>query len=536
LTPVTRCAAGPRARACGRASTGLHAAPPGGAPIDGAAAGAIPFTQLRRRRAESCETGELSHGDPLSGSLLMDRSVLRQSVLSSRRQQVDHVDEVDPSDSSKRTSGEETGMAKKRLGRRGFLKLTGSASILAAAGAAFPGGAFAATPRIKGPIKIGYQTVLSGTLAGYGEFHKMGALMALEEINGKGGIAGQKVELDIRDSTMKPDDAIKNVRYHVDSWEADFLAGIDSSGQALAVAPLMPQLDKVLIVTHAATEKLTEDQVFKKGVRQIFRICAPTYQDGNAAAFVAKDLPVTKWATVSPKYEYGFTCWKMFQDTLGKLKKGVTFATESFAPAGTTDFRSHINTIMDAQPEGLYSTEWAGELITFVKQAREAGLFEKVKAVMFPVGAAMDVLEGTGADLPDGVWISGRYYFLYPDTKTNKDWVARFHARWKHYPAYVSETAYSSLFAIKAAVEKAGSKETKPVIQALEGMEMDSPAGRRVFRKEDHQAIYEVPWGKTRSDPKYPFKIMGEQKVIPASVCYNRPPFEGAASYPPFAS
>ncbi|HYX91413.1 MAG TPA: ABC transporter substrate-binding protein, partial [Myxococcaceae bacterium] len=331
-------------------------------------------------------------------------------------------------------------MANKRLGRRAFLQGTGTATLLAAAASAFPRGVFGAPGKIKGPIKIGYQAVLSGTLAGYGEFHKMGAVMAVEEINSKGGIAGQKVEIDIRDSTLKPDDAIKNLRYHADSWEADFLAGIDSSGQALAVAPLMEQIDRVLMVTHAATEKLTEEMVFKKGIKQIFRICSPTYQDGNAAAFVAKDLPATKWATVSPKYEYGFTCWKMFQDTLSKLKPGVSFGTESFAPFGTTDFRSHINTIMDAQPEGLYSTEWAGELITFVKQAREAGVFDKVKYVMLPVGAAMDVLEGLGKDMPDNVWISGRYYFLYPDTKMNKEWVQRFHDRWKHYPAYVAET------------------------------------------------------------------------------------------------
>ena len=425
-------------------------------------------------------------------------------------------------------------MAKRPLGRREFLKIAGSGSILAAAGAAFPGGAFAAPPKLKGPVKIGYQCVLSGTLAGYGEFHKMGVLMAQEEINQAGGIAGQKVDIEVRDSTTKPEDAIKNARYFVDSWGADFLAGIDSSGQALALAPLMDQLDRVLMVTHAATEKLTEDFVFKKGVKQIFRICSPTYQDSNAAAFVAKDLPVTRWATISPKYEYGFTCWKMFQDTLSKLKPGVTFKTESFAPFGTTDFRSHINTIMDAQPEGLYSTEWAGELITFVKQAREAGLFEKVKHVMFPVGAAMDVLEGTGKDMPEGIWISGRYFFLYPHDKTNTDWVARFHKRYGRYPAYVSETGYSSVYAFKAAVEKAGSKETKAVIQALEGMEMDSPAGHRIFRKEDHQALYTVPWGKTVSDPKYPFKIMGEQKVIPASAFFNRPPFEGPNTTPPF--
>jgi branched-chain amino acid transport system substrate-binding protein len=375
---------------------------------------------------------------------------------------------------------------------------------------------------------------MSGTLAGYGEFHKMGATMAMEEINAAGGIAGNKLEIEFRDSTLKADQAIKNARYFADSWEADFLAGVDSSGQALALAPVMAELDRVLMVTHAATEKLTEQQVFKNGIKQIFRICTPTYQDGNAAAFVAKDLPVKTWATISPKYEYGYTCWAMFKDTLGKLKSDVSFVADSWAPFGTTDFRPHINTIMDAAPEGFYSVEWAGELIAFVKQANQAGMFDKIKHVMFPVGAAMDVLEGLGSEMPDDVWISGRYFFMYPDDARNNGWVANFRKRWNHYPAYVSETGYSAMFGFKKAVEAAGSKETAAVVQALEGMTLGSPAGERIFRKEDHQAMYEVPWGLTVSNPKYPFKVMGQQVVVPAKECFNRPPFKGDNTKPPF--
>ena len=429
-------------------------------------------------------------------------------------------------------------MAKKKMTRRDFVK----AGLLTAAAAGLgpgvlkPTGLWAATPKIKGPVKVGYQAIMSGTLAGYGEFHKMGATMAVEEINKAGGIGGAKVEIEFRDSTLKKPQAIQNARFFVDSWGADFLAGVDSSGQALALAPVMAQLDKVLIVTHAATEKLTEQEVFKNGTKQIFRICTPTYQDGNAAAFVAKDLPAKTWATISPKYEYGYTCWKMFKETLGKLKPGVEFKAESWAPFGTTDFRPHINTILDAKPEGLYSVEWAGELITMMKQAAQAGLFAKIKHIMLPVGAAMDVLEGLGKEMPDNVWISGRYFFLYPNDKRNNDWVARFQKRWKHYPAYVSETGYSSIYAMKKAVEACGSKDTKQVIGALEGMTLESPAGQRVFRKEDHQAMYEVPWGLTKTDPKYPFKIMGKQVVVPAKACFNRPPFEGDGSMPPFKS
>ncbi|MEW6666761.1 MAG: ABC transporter substrate-binding protein [Thermodesulfobacteriota bacterium] len=424
----------------------------------------------------------------------------------------------------------------KKITRRDFFK----AGILTTAAAAFgpmafkPTGLWAATPKIKGPVKVGYQAVLSGTLAGYGAFHNMGVMLATEEINAAGGIAGVKLEVDFRDSTLQAPEAIKNARYHVDSWGADFLAGVDSSGQALALAPVMAELDRVLMVTHAATEKLTEEHVFKKKVKQVFRICTPTYQDGNAAAFIAKDLPVKTWSTISPKYEYGYTCWEMFKGTLTKLKPDVKFIADSWAPFGTTDFRAHINTILDAKPEGFYSTEWAGELISMIKQANQAGFFNKIKHVMLPVGAAMDVLEGVGAEMPENIWISGRYFFLYPDNARNNDWVARFRKRWNHYPAYVSETGYSALFAFKKAVEAAGSKDTAKVIQALEGMKLDSPAGNRVFRKEDHQAMYDVPWGLTKTDPKYSFKIMGKQVLIPAKDCFARPPFEGEGTKPPF--
>ena len=427
-------------------------------------------------------------------------------------------------------------MENNALSRRNFIK----AGLVTAGAAALgstvskPTGAWAATPKIKGPIKVGYQAIMSGALAGYGEFHKMGVEMAVEEINAAGGVAGNEMVVEFRDSTLKAPEAIKNARYFVDSWGADFLAGVDSSGQALALAPVMAELDRILIVTHAATEKLTEEQVYKNGIKQIFRICTPTYQDGNAAAFVAKDLPVKTWATVSPKYEYGYTCWNMFKNTLGKLKPDASYIAESWAPFGTTDFRPHINTIMDAKPEGFYSTEWAGELITFVKQAQQAGMFDKIKHVMFPVGAAMDVLEGLGAEMPDNVWISGRYFFLYPNNESNNDWVARFKKKWNHYPAYVSETGYSAMFAIKKAVEAAGSKDTAAVVAAMEGMMLDSPAGYRMFRKEDHQAMYDVPWGLTVSDAKYPFKVMGKQVMVPATQCFNRPPFEGDGTTPPY--
>jgi branched-chain amino acid transport system substrate-binding protein len=412
-------------------------------------------------------------------------------------------------------------MAPRGTTRRRFLK-----SSLALAGLGVLSRAHAAADlKLKKPIKIGCQTILSGPLGGYGEFMRKGATLAMDEINAAGGIGGSPVELNFRDEELKVDVGVKNARYFVQDWGADFLIGIDSSAVALAVGEIMPSLNRILIVTHGATEKFNEDLVYKRHVKQCFRVCVPVYQDGIASAMVAKDLPVKRWATISPDYEYGKTSWKMFRAYLKKFKPDVEFVGESFAKFGTVDFGSHISKVMGLSPEGIFSTEWGGEAVTMVKQAKLFKVFEQTKAFMIGMGSAMDVLQGLGADYPDGTWASGRYYFGYPDTPENKRFVEAFRKRWETYPSYVSETSYTALYAIKKAVEKAGTLEVDPVIAALEGLELSRPAGPCVIRKEDHQAVYAVPWGQIRHDPKFPMPVLGNLKVFSTDEYYRKPPF-----------
>src|SRR5260370_5390189 len=56
-------------------------------------------------------------------------------------------------------------------------------------------------------VKIGVITSLTGSQAAFGEAHKNGYAIALDEVNAKGGILGKKVELDFYDDQNKPDQA-----------------------------------------------------------------------------------------------------------------------------------------------------------------------------------------------------------------------------------------------------------------------------------------------------------------------------------------
>ncbi len=430
--------------------------------------------------------------------------------------------------------------------RRDFLKKLGligaGAAICSSVSLTGPSHASSFRKKLKNKIKIGHIAIFSGPFGTYGELQKRGSLLAVEEINKAGGILGSEVEIIYKDSRAKPAEAVKQVRRLVEADKVDFVIGVDSSGVVLAVAQVMPELKKLLLVTHAATHKLTEEMVFKKKNRYVFRLSVPVYQDGIMAAIIAAQLPAKRWACVHPDYEYGYASWELFKATLKKLRPDVEFVGEAWAKIGTTDFKPLISSIMNKKPDGIHTVEWGVDLFTFVRQAKEMGLFEAVKydggyAWINPMGYSIDAMEALAKEYPEGCWVSGRYIWQYPPTELNKAFVKAHYKRWKHLPAYSGATSYTAVYLIKHLIETTQTLDVETHIKTLENLTIYSPIGAMWIRKEDHQAVYEVPFGQIKRHPKYPIPVLENLSGIPAQMYYRRPPFEETPpykGYPPF--
>ena len=377
----------------------------------------------------------------------------------------------------------------------------------------------------KATIKIGVLGIRSGLWATYGEYIEQGARMAADEINAKGGILGSKIELVFRDELA---DVVKQARELVDVEKVDFIVGIDSSGNAMRVGGIIDELNVPLIVTHAATHRLTEELVYKQGKKLIFRSSVPVYQDGILGAYVAKDLPVRKWVGINPDYEYGRVSWEFFTKTLKALRPDVEFVGEQWAKFGTEDFKPFISALMATDGEALFTTEWAIEGVTLYRQLVEMGALKKFKAIINPMGYSLDVAYALGRDYPTaelGTWVSGRYVWLYPPTPVNREFVDKFKARYGRYPAYSAETTYTAIYMLKAALEETVSLDPSSIVKALEGMVIMTPAGVRWIRPEDHQAVYEVPYGRiVHRGAEIP--LLEDLKAVPAHMYYRHPPFE----------
>lgn len=383
-------------------------------------------------------------------------------------------------------------------------------------------------------IKLGVQGSSSGAHADYGRQISMGATMAVEEINGAGGILGCKLEMKFMDEELKPATAVKNVRYLVTEWGAHFLYGVDSSGSAMAIGPVLPELKRINFFTHAATHRLTEELVAGKGIQEIVRVSVPVYQDAILAALVFKDQPgLKRFATIGADYEYGYATWSLFKDTMKKFRPDAEFVAAVWSPFWTMDFSPHISSVMAQKPDVIIATPWAGEAVMLLRQAMLQGVFDEIQAWWQAMGGSVDVLEGIARDVPKfkgKLWATARYIHNWPDTPENKAFVERFERRWGRLPNYSAETTYSAILITKAAVTKAKSLETAKVIEAMKGMQIMTPAGLRVFRAEDHQFVYNVPAGRVVSDPKYPIPVLGDLKVVAAKDYYRYPPFTPVAA------
>ena len=367
------------------------------------------------------------------------------------------------------------------------------------------------------PVKVGALYLLTGGFATYGEFARDGINLALAEINQAGGINGKPLEVIFEDES----DPVQKARRLVLQEKVDFLLGIDSSGNGEALVSAIPELERILMVTHAASPKLTGELCNPF----VFRCSINSPQNSTAGAEIAATEGHQKWTTIGPDYAFGRQSWKFFQKALQERKEGVKFLPRTaFPKLGAQDYNSFITTLQDSGAEAIWCSLWGNDLINFVRQANSFGLFKQFPVYM-ELGAALEVLTALGEQMPVGQWVGTRYWWQTPDTEVNRNFVARFRQQYQTYPSYNSQNAYVGLKLLALAANLAGTTETKAVIQVLEGLEYEAPMGKLVLRKSDHQAIANVTWGKTAASSDYNFRIL-EPIVVIEGQSVTRSPAE----------
>jgi branched-chain amino acid transport system substrate-binding protein len=368
------------------------------------------------------------------------------------------------------------------------------------------------TVAAKEPIKIGFPIPLSGPTAVYGEPILKGAELAVADINAKGGVLGRKLELLSRDSKANPAEAVRLARELIVKNGVGFLAGTLTSAEAPAVSTIAKENHVVFVSPSAKTVTLTDPAHIHP---YIFRVASNTTIEGQAGAIVmAKWKDIKTVATIAPDYAYGHDAIAAFVAKLKQLRPDITIVDQEWPKLGESNFTPFITAQMSKHPDAVYCDEFAGDFISFVKQAAPLGYFKAINDRMATGGevGSVDLTTALGTAYPYGIWANTYDPVVWDgpnqpaadvtfDQKVEKSLGTQYGSSW-------AIMGYVAIAAIAQGIEKAGTTDDEKVAKAMAGMTYQTPLGPRTFNATSHDADQGEYWGEMVKDTKYPFAVI----------------------------
>lgn len=400
------------------------------------------------------------------------------------------------------------------VGRRNVLKGAGAAAATAIAG--FP---FVSRAENK-PIKVGMVTIQSGRFAVIGSASSKGAIMQIEKFNEAGGLNGRKIELIVRDSKGKPEEATRIAREFVNSDGCEILFDADSSAAAFALQEVARETGVLTVHMNSETSSLTADP--KLHVPTAFRSARQGIHDsiagGSYAGEVAKQKKLDKWMGCSPDYAYGRDSNQLFFKYLKLAHKDAEVIGETWPKLAQPDYTEQLTKILQTKPQAVYSCLWGGDLTAFIDQSSIYNLFAQMD--VFAINIADYAILTAIKNLPKGIHSGSRYLSTFPKTKENADWAAEYRAKFNNeFPLNWSwENNAGAQFVVEA-IKKTNSVDSKRLAEAMSGMTIDSPFGvdgKLTMRAGDNTVInYATGWGQTiQKDPYVPDVKATDWKTI----------------------
>lgn len=350
-----------------------------------------------------------------------------------------------------------------------------------------------APPSVMADIKIGDINSYK-RLPAHTEPYKMGATLAIEEINAAGGVLGEKLVLVSRDDQGEPGEAVKIAEELFSRDEVVLISGSLFSHIGLALTSYAGEKKKL----YLAAEPLADALVWAEGNRYTFRLRPSTYMQAAMLAEQAAEFEGTKWATIAPNYAYGKDAVAAFKQVLQAKRPDVEFVTEQWPALFKIDAGAEVRALEAAKPDAIYNVTFGSDLAKFVREGSIRGVFEDRMVVGLLTGEP-EYLDPLKDEAPEG-WVVTGYPWYAIDTPEHNVFLEAYQTRFDDYPRIGSIVGYNTMLAIAATIEKAGSTETEAMVDAMEGLDFDTPLGPVNFREIDHQSTMGAYVGTTALD------------------------------------
>ena len=221
------------------------------------------------------------------------------------------------------------------------------------------------------PIKLGVIQPLSGPVAASGNYVRMGAEIARDWLNAKGGINGRKVELVIENNKSDPKEAASAAEKLIVRDKVPAIMGAWGSSMTLAAMPKLEEYGVPMVVETSSAATIT-----KRGNPWIFRISPPSEMEALGLEPYVDKLGLKRVDFLAVNTDWGRGAIGAFGEML--KKRGVAVGAAEFMEQSATDMNAQLTKIKATGGDTLFLTTAVEQITLIMKQAQEQRLARRI--------------------------------------------------------------------------------------------------------------------------------------------------------------
>lgn len=321
------------------------------------------------------------------------------------------------------------------------------------------------------PIRLGVAVVKTGDLASYGISGLRGVELAVQHINGKGGIIGRQVELFVEDDLCQPKNALI-VASKLLANDVHAVIGHICSGATFAALNTYRNANIITISPSATNPALTQSGDYPNFYRTI---ASDDTQALVQVEFAVNQLKLKRIAIIHDKSVYGKGLAEYVKDILEKIDKRKLVLFEGVS-TGVINYIQFVQKIkknrIDAVIYGGYHPG-ASKIISQMRLKKIEAVFisgDGIKDESFIISSGKDA-EGVYATAPRDT----------SDIEMAVEATKAYRAKYDEDPGAFYFNAYAAVVALANAIEKAGSLDYDKVSKALKSESVETPIGKIGF-------------------------------------------------------
>lgn len=326
--------------------------------------------------------------------------------------------------------------------------------------------------RDRGKLRIANFIGLSGTPGIWGPVSINTTLLAVSEINRRGGILGREIEVTFHDTGGDIDEVVDKATDIVANGDADIIMGSHISAVRVALRKVVAgRIPYIYTPVYEGGERTP-------GVMAIGE--TPRGQSLPAIQWFADVKRARRWYLIGSDYVWPWLSHRAIKRYIAA--SGGCVVGEEFVPMGQHDHEEHLARIKQAKPDVVLVSLIGTNSIVFNRAFAEHGLASK----MLRFVGAMDetVLLGIGADNAENLYCSSGYFSNVSSRDNDAFRLGYEDAFGRHAPPLgsVAESNYEGIKFLEVIGARAGTLEIGPLLQAAKNVAYRGARGEITMR------------------------------------------------------